>query len=81
MVSDEPDITVQPGSRVRIRDGDAQQRVVLIRGDDAESWAADSIHADSPLARSLLGHRAGDEVEVHLHPEVPIRKVTIVAIE
>jgi transcription elongation GreA/GreB family factor len=80
-VGEESKPTVQQGSRVRIQDGDGQERVILIRGEGAESWAADSITTDTPLARAILGHRAGDEVTVEPHPSVPVRKVTILAIE
>lgn len=81
MGEDVPAAMVRAGSRVRIRLGDDQERVVHIRRDEPESWAADSISADTPLARALLGHRAGDEVTIELHPAVPIRKLTILGIE
>jgi transcription elongation GreA/GreB family factor len=78
--NDVPDATVQPGSRVRIHDGDREQ-VVHIRDDRPASWAVDSISANTPMARALIGHRAGDEVTIDVHPAVPVRKVTILGIE
>jgi transcription elongation GreA/GreB family factor len=72
---------VRPGSRVRYRTAGGEHRVVSIRYDEPESWAADSLSADSPLGRALLGRRAGDEVEVVLHAAIPTRRVTIEAIE
>lgn len=55
--------------------------MVLLRGDGTESWATDSLSADSPLGRALLGHRVGDEVEIALHAAIPTRRLTIEAIE
>jgi transcription elongation GreA/GreB family factor len=72
-----PEPVVRSGPRVHYRDHAGEQRVVLIRCDDPESWATDSLSAHSPLGRALLGHRAGDEVEVVLHAAVPTRRVTI----
>jgi transcription elongation GreA/GreB family factor len=72
---------VRPGSRVRIRDADGRERAILIRSQDPESWAVDSLALDSPLGAALLGRHAGDEVDVILHPSIPVRRVTIEAIE
>ena len=72
---------VRPGSRVRYRTAGGEQRVVLIRSEDPESWAVDSLSAGSPLGTALLGHRVGDEVDVVLHAAIPTRRVTIEAVE
>jgi len=80
VVKDDTGPRVQHGSRVRIQEADGVERVLLVRDDD-EGWAVDSIHVDTPLMRALLGHRAGDEVEVRLHEAVPVRKVTVLSIE
>ena len=80
-MGDDGEATVQKGSRVRIQEDDGQEHVLLIRGDAAESWAPDSISADTPLAQALLGHRVGDEVTIELHRAVPRRSVVILAIE
>jgi transcription elongation GreA/GreB family factor len=81
MASDE-DTTVHQGSRVRYRDGDGQERVVLLRDDDDPAmWVRDGVSTNTPLARAILGHRAGEEVEVVLHPPLPVRKVRILAVE
>ncbi len=72
---------VRLGSRVRIRENDGESRIVPIRGDEPGSWATDSLSADSPLGAALLGRRAGDEVEVAMHASIPVRRVTIEAIE
>lgn len=73
--------TVQIGCRVRLRDQDGQERSIRIRGDGQESWAADSVTADTPLARALVGHQVGDLVDVVVHPALPTRQVTILGIE
>jgi transcription elongation GreA/GreB family factor len=72
---------VRQGSRVRFREEDGDEHVLLIRGEPADWSPAGSISPDTPLARALMGHRVGDEVEVHVHPVVPVRKVTVLAIE
>lgn len=80
-MGDSDEATVQQGSRVRIQDGDRGERVVRIRGDEPESWSADSIHIGAPLARALIGHRVGDEVTIELHAAVPVRRVVVLGIE
>lgn len=80
-MNDDGERTVQQGSQVRLRDADGQERVLLIRRDQPEWSAMDSISADTPLARALIGHRAGDEVEVRLHPAVPVHRVAILSIQ
>jgi hypothetical protein len=80
-----PATTQQPvvrlGSRVRIRYDQGQSRTVLIRTGEPQAWAVDSLSADSPLGTALMGHHAGEEVEVVLHPSIPSRRVKIEAIE
>jgi transcription elongation GreA/GreB family factor len=72
---------VRAGSRVRIRESDGQVRVILMRDDDAEVWAWDSLSTNSPLGLALLGRHVGDEVEVNLHAVIPVRRVKIEGIE
>lgn len=70
---------VQLGSQVRFREASGEWRTVQIR-DDA-NWTYDMLAAESPLGRALMGHRVGEEVEVHLAASLPTRRVTIEAIE
>jgi transcription elongation factor GreB len=59
-----PDGTVRFGSEVTLRWSDGKtQRVSLVGPDEADSREG-RISIDSPLARSLLELREGDEVEV-----------------
>ena len=52
------------GSRVTIEwEGGRQQRLHIVGPDEADAKAG-RISIDSPLARSLMAHVAGDEVEV-----------------
>jgi transcription elongation GreA/GreB family factor len=73
--------TVEPGSTVRIREADGLERVVRIRDTGSASWAVDSVPMGTSLARALMGHKAGDVVEVEVHPVLPVRSVVIVAVE
>jgi transcription elongation factor GreB len=50
------------GARVTLRAGDGQARKIQIVGVDEADPAAGSIAFVAPLARALLGHRAGDVV-------------------
>jgi transcription elongation GreA/GreB family factor len=72
---------VRAGSRVRIRESDGRERLILMRDDDAESWALDGLSTNSPLGAALLGRHVGEEVEVILHAVIPVRRVKIEAIE
>jgi transcription elongation GreA/GreB family factor len=72
---------VRAGSRVRIRESDGRERMILMRDDDEEAWAWDSLSTNSPLGAALLGRHVGDEVEVDLHAVIPVRRVRIEAIE
>lgn len=73
--------TVKPGSAVRVREDGGLERIVRIRSDAREAWAADSISANTPLARALMGHKPGDVVEVQPHPVLSVSSIVIVAIE
>ena len=56
--------TVRIGSAVRLRYGELEEAWRIV--DSAEADAAGGrISAETPLARALLGRRAGDEVTVH----------------
>jgi transcription elongation GreA/GreB family factor len=72
---------VRAGSRVHIRESDGRARVILMRSDDAEEWAVDSLSTNSPLGLALMGRHVGEEVEVNLHAVIPVRRVKIEAIE
>jgi len=52
------------GAHVTLRSADGQVRTVQIVGVDEADPAAGSIAFVAPLARALLGHRAGDTVTV-----------------
>jgi transcription elongation GreA/GreB family factor len=71
--------TVRQGSRVRIREAGGDARTIQMRDDTAPTH--DSLHPESPLGRALMGHHPGDEVEVVLHEGLPVRRVTVEAIE
>ena len=71
--------TVQRGSRVRVRAANGEPETVHIRDESAPP--AGSINPDSPLGSALMGHHIGDEVEVVLHELLPVRRLTIEAIE
>jgi hypothetical protein len=56
--------TVRVGSWVEVRDGQLQEFWRIV--DPAEADAARRrISVETPLARAVLGHRAGDQVTVH----------------
>lgn len=52
------------GARVTLQGEDGQARTIQIVGVDEADPAAGSIAFVAPLARALLGHRAGDTVTV-----------------
>jgi transcription elongation factor GreB len=52
------------GAHVTLQTGDGQERTVRIVGIDEADPAAGTIAFVAPLARALLGHRAGDTVTV-----------------
>ncbi len=68
---------VQPGSRVRVRDGDGEDEYTLVRSGKADP-SNGRISTESPVGRALLGGRRGDEVRV----QTPggIRALTIVEV-
>jgi transcription elongation GreA/GreB family factor len=57
--------SVRVGSRVRIRDGNGGEQDIRIVGSDREMGLY-SLSPRTPLARALLGGRAGDEIKVHV---------------
>lgn len=59
----EQDAAVEIGSWVAVTDGEFEEEwriVVSAEADAGRRW----ISQDSPLARAILGHRAGDQVPV-----------------
>ena len=56
---------VRVGSLVRIRDVRGGEEDIRIVGRDDEMGLG-ALPVRTPLARALLGHRAGDEVKVHV---------------
>ncbi len=72
--------TVQTGSRVTLLGPEGRQMSYqIVSGVEMTPGQPDQMSTDSPMGRSLLGRRAGDEVEV----EVPAGKhrYTIVSIK
>jgi transcription elongation GreA/GreB family factor len=55
--------------------------MILMRCDDGESWAVDSLSTNSPLGLALMGRQVGDDIEVNLHAAIPVRRVKIEGIE
>jgi transcription elongation factor GreA len=54
---------VRVGSSVQVRDGADLDWYVLTSPDDADAFSG-RISTDSPLGAALLGHRAGERVQV-----------------
>ena len=59
------------GCRVTVKNGDGRQQVFHLVGERETYPAAQKISSKSPLGKSLLGKRMGDEVEV----EAPAGKI------
>jgi transcription elongation factor GreB len=59
-----PEEQVRFGATIAIEDDAGRSRTVRIVGIDEADAARGAISWTSPLARALLGHRAGDEVEL-----------------
>ena len=57
---------VRFGATVEIEDEDGKRRVLTIVGDDETDASAGRIGWSSPIARALIGAKAGDEREVRL---------------
>lgn len=57
MVTD--DSVVRLGSRVRVRDIDGEEELVVVPPEEADP-THDLVSAHSPLGRALLGRRLGD---------------------
>jgi len=55
--------TIRLGSRVRVKDGDAEVEFTIVGPEDADAMQG-LISEDSPMARALLGRRAGESVTV-----------------
>ena len=59
-----PDGPVRFGARVLTRDADGQERRIQIVGVDEADPAHGLVSWTAPLARALIGHLTGDEVQV-----------------
>lgn len=59
-----PDGAARFGSVVRVEDESGGTRTLRIVGPDEADAAEGRVSTESPLARALLGRRAGDEVEL-----------------
>jgi transcription elongation factor GreA len=57
--------SVQPGSRVKLRDGENEEYEWMIVGAAEANPRQNRISNESPVGRSLLGRKAGDTVEVN----------------
>lgn len=57
------DSRVRVGSQVRIKDGPREDDWTIVPAEDADPGRG-LISEDSPMAKALLGHRAGDRVDV-----------------
>ncbi len=69
------------GAHVTLRSGDGQERRIQIVGVDEADPATGSIAFVAPLARALLGHRAGDTVTVRAPGGTDDLEVTAVEYE
>jgi transcription elongation factor GreA len=56
-------LTVQVGSRVRVKDGPHEDEWRIVPPEEAAP-AEGLISEESPMGRALLGHRVGDRVNV-----------------
>lgn len=74
----ESERTVQEGDTIRLRYDDNRVAEITIR--QPGLYAYDSIDPQSPTAKAVLGKAEGEEVEVELHPALPVRHVTIIEI-
>jgi transcription elongation factor GreA len=59
------------GCRVTVKNGDGQQQIFHLVGEWEADPGAQKISSESPLGKSLLGGKIGDEVEV----EAPAGKI------
>ena len=57
--------SVQPGSRVKLRDGEGEVYEWMIVGAAEANPRQNRISNESPVGRALLGRKAGDKVEVN----------------
>jgi transcription elongation GreA/GreB family factor len=71
--------SVQPCTRVRIREGDGRESVVRLLFDDRIASKLD-VGAGSPLGRALVGRAVGEQVRVLLAAGIE-RLVTVVEVE
>ena len=55
---------VEVGSRVTIRAADGEEMNLTIVGDFEARDRTENISNKSPVARALLGHRAGDKIDI-----------------
>jgi transcription elongation factor GreA len=63
------------GSCVEIRDGELEEAWRIVSADEADAMRR-LMSEETPLARALLGHVAGDVVRVR-GPQGPARAVTV----
>lgn len=71
--------SVQPGTRVRLKEGDGRESVVRIVFDDRVESKLD-IGAGSALGQALVGRASGEQVRVLLAAGIE-RLVTVVEVE
>jgi transcription elongation factor GreA len=67
---------IRVGSRVRVRFRDGEAEFSIVADEDADA-TANRVSAESPIARALLGHQAGDDVRFRA-PDGPLT-VTIMS--
>lgn len=70
------EVVIRVGSWVEIRDGELQEGWRIVTADEADAIRR-LMSEETPLARALLGHVAGDVVRVR-GPQGPARAVTII---
>jgi transcription elongation GreA/GreB family factor len=71
--------TIRPGSKVRVTAGGHEITTYTMYDERAHDPFA--LRPDSPLGRALIGRKAGETVEIVLHPSLPTRQLTILSIE
>ena len=59
---------IRVGSRVQVKDGPDVDTYVITEPDEADP-SAGLISSDSPMGRALLGHRAGDRLDISVRPD------------
>jgi transcription elongation factor GreA len=67
---------IRVGSHVRVRYSDGETQFSIVADEDADV-SAKRVSAKSPIARALIGHRPGDDVQFRA-PDGPFT-VTVVS--